>query len=185
MRLSDMDFDRWLETELDNFDKATAAPLSRARYAGVPVLRPRNPLAKLAAAIVGSKMALAATATVVLAGAAVGTKAVVTGDPNPLHWGGTVTQQVQTCKADETPGQHGIGQCVSNTAKQHGQAQPSDHPTAPPTAGHPSGPPGSGHPTTPPSSLPTTPPSPAYGSHGGPPSSLPLPPDSLPPAAQR
>ena len=116
---------------------------------------------KAIAAIAGSKAALAGTAVVALAGTGVAVKAAATGDPNPTNWGSQVVQQVQTCKAELSPGQHGIGQCVSNFAKQHGksksEASPDadtdkngSHPTHPPhpTPAAASGP-GESHPTPP------------------------------------
>ncbi len=59
--------------------------------------------------------ALAATA----AGAV--TEAAITGSANPDDWGKQVTAQVAACKDALKTGEHGIGQCVSAFAKQHGQ----------------------------------------------------------------
>ena len=56
----------------------------------------------------------------VLAAAAV-TEAAITGSADPSNWGRLVTQQVATCKAALKTGEHGIGQCVSAFASQHGQ----------------------------------------------------------------
>jgi hypothetical protein len=57
----------------------------------------------------------AAAATVTVAGA------VTTGSVNPVIWGQTVTQTVDTCKGNITnTGDHGIGQCVSAVARTHG-----------------------------------------------------------------
>ena len=84
---------------------------------------------KALAALAGSKAALAGTAAVALAATGVGVKTATTGSPNPLSWGAQVTQQVQTCKAARTDLQHGhgIGQCVSAFAKQHGQQNSDQH----------------------------------------------------------
>jgi len=57
-----------------------------------------------------------AAAAVTVAGAA------TTGSLNPTVWGQQVTQQVASCKAQLADGQHGIGDCVSTFANQHGQA---------------------------------------------------------------
>ena len=79
-----------------------------------------------APAVLGTK-AVAAAAAVTLAGAAVGVKTVVTGSPDPTHWGQQVTQQVQSCKDQLTSGQHGIGPCVSGFANQHGKQEAAAH----------------------------------------------------------
>lgn len=131
-------------------------------------------------ALLTTKAAAAAGVALLAAGGGVAAKTAVTGNPNPLNWGQTVTQAVQTCKQDLTAGQHGIGQCVSSTADQHGQqeraahapATPSVHPSGPPSAlpSHPSGSASSlpAHPSGSPSSLPSFGPS----SHpSGPPTS--------------
>lgn len=65
--------------------------------------------------------AFAATA----AGAAV--EANASGSASPDAWGQQVEQQVRTCKDALQPGQHGIGQCVSAFASQHGQQERDAH----------------------------------------------------------
>ena len=61
-----------------------------------------------------------AAAAVTMAGAA--TETAITGSVNPSDWGKQVTQQVQTCKDTlRASGTRGIGQCVSQFARQHGQ----------------------------------------------------------------
>ena len=68
----------------------------------------------------------------VLSGVAVAAAAVTvagatsTGSLNPSVWGQKVQQQVQTCKDQLNQGQHGIGDCVSGFANQHGQAVASE-----------------------------------------------------------
>lgn len=76
----------------------------------------------------------AALAAKVVTGFAIGalaaagaTEAVVTGSPNPANWGQQVVAQVAKCKAALQTGQHGIGQCVSAFARQHGEQQQADH----------------------------------------------------------
>jgi hypothetical protein len=60
--------------------------------------------------------------------AAVGaTETAITGSVNPNDWGQQVVQQVAKCKAALQTGQHGIGQCVSAFAKQHGPTVSADH----------------------------------------------------------
>src|SRR6266851_2631163 len=55
-----------------------------------------------------------AAAAVTVAGAA------TTGSLNPATWGQQVSQHVADCKAKLADGQHGIGDCVSDFANQHG-----------------------------------------------------------------
>jgi hypothetical protein len=108
------------------------------------------------AAVAKSKVAIAATAAALATGGGVAAKAAITGDANPFHWGHQVSQQVNTCKDDLAPDEHGIGQCVSDFAKQHGQqvreahsqagshSQGGSHGPGEPTTGHTSaGPPAS------------------------------------------
>jgi hypothetical protein len=103
-----------------------------------------------------SKVAIAATAAALATGGGVAAKAAITGDANPFHWGHQVSQQVITCKDNLALDQHGIGQCVSSFAKQHGpqvrqahsqagsHSQPGSHGPGEPTQGHtPAGPPAS------------------------------------------
>lgn len=76
-----------------------------------------------AVALVSTKAAIGITVAVLAVGAAgVVTEAAVTGSANPSNWGQAVVQQVDTCKDALKPGTHGIGQCVSTFAKQHGKA---------------------------------------------------------------
>ncbi|HEV8622550.1 MAG TPA: hypothetical protein VGR33_06630 [Actinomycetota bacterium] len=104
-----------------------------------------------------SKVAIAATAAALATGGGVAAKAAITGDANPFHWGHQVRQQVVSCQNNLGPDEHGIGQCVSDFAKQHGQqvreahSQAGSHPQAgshgpgEPTTGHtPAGTPASG-----------------------------------------
>jgi len=76
----------------------------------------------------------AALAAKVVTGFAIGvlaaagaTEATITGSLNPNDWGTQVVAQVNKCKAALQPGQHGIGQCVSAFARQHGPAVSADH----------------------------------------------------------
>jgi hypothetical protein len=181
-----MSLERWLDSELRAASlRSSATEVPTPRYASLD-RTPRGRAAYGLAALFGSKAALAATASVALAAAGVGAKAATTGNPNPFNWGSQVTQQVKTCKAERSPGQHGIGQCVSGFAKQHGAAQRAQHshgegggPGGHSTGhggGHASAPPSphpgqdGNHPTGPPSS----PPSPKASGHPtGPPSPRP------------
>ncbi len=57
-----------------------------------------------------------AAAAVTVAGAA------TTGTLNPSVWGQQVSEKVETCKAKLANGDHGIGDCISSFASQHGAA---------------------------------------------------------------
>jgi hypothetical protein len=65
--------------------------------------------------------ALAATAAVAA------TEVATTGSINPANWGQQVKEQVELCKDQLKPGEHGIGQCVSSFARQHGDAVSDKH----------------------------------------------------------
>jgi hypothetical protein len=177
MRLYGMEnFENWLEGALDRESRRSSLEqLPSPRYA-LQKVRRRRPILYALGGIAGSKLALAATGVAALAAVGIGTKAATTGVANPLDWGHTVTQQVQTCKANLATGEHGIGQCVSAVAKTHGAAVSDSHShgsnksgTATHTPGRPSPFPGQSgsHPTGPPS------PFPGEGNPQGPPSPFP------------
>src|SRR5436309_8913497 len=66
------------------------------------------------------------------------TETVVTGSANPSNWGQQVVKQVQTCKGALAPGSHGIGECVSTFANQHGKQVSSQHQASGARTNHPS-----------------------------------------------
>ena len=177
MRLYGMEnFENWLEGALARESRRSSLEqLPSPRYA-LQKVRRRRPILYALGGIAGSKLALAATGVAALAAVGIGTKAVTTGVANPLDWGHTVTQQVQTCKANLAAGEHGIGQCVSAVAKTHGAAVSDSHShgnnksgKATHTPGRPSPFPGEGNPQGPPSPFPGQ-----SGSHpNGPPSPFP------------
>jgi len=85
-----------------------------------------------AGAALGAKLLTGfAVAAMAAAGATAATEAGITGSLNPSDWGQQVVQQVNKCKAALQPGQHGIGQCVSAFAKQHGPTVSADHRASP------------------------------------------------------
>ena len=112
------DLDRDLEFELHRaLDPLSAAPLPPRRLARAH--RPARTVLGGAGAALGFKIlsgVAVAAAAVTVAGAA------TTGSLNPTVWGHQVTQQVASCKAQLADGQHGIGDCMSTFANQHGQA---------------------------------------------------------------
>jgi len=163
-------FDEWLESELrQNASRETGPnPLpSQSRYQAIA--RPGNALHRLSFALAAMASIKTVTVLAVSAAAIVATgattEAVITGSANPTNWGHQVVQQVQQCKLALAPGGHGIGECVSSLASQHGRQESSTHATSSPSQ-HPKGGPSSGQPAGgPPSNHP----------HGGPPSSHPSP----------
>lgn len=120
------------------------------------------------ATLVSTKGAIGLTVAVLAVGAAgAAAEAAVTGSANPSNWGRQVVEQVQDCKAALAPGSHGIGQCVSAFAKQHGKqvsadnrassarVNGSDHTPGPPAnPGRPSNAPGGRPSSVPPTSRP-------------------------------
>lgn len=82
-----------------------------------------------AGAAIGLKIATGFAVAAMAATAAVAaTEVAITGSVNPANWGQQVTQQVADCKASAARlGVHGIGQCVSQFANQHGKAVSDAH----------------------------------------------------------
>ena len=83
-----------------------------------------------AGAAIGIKIvtgiAVAAAATTIAVAA---TEVAITGSVNPSNWGQQVTTVVDACKASAVRlGVHGIGQCVSSFARQHGDTVSDGHP---------------------------------------------------------
>jgi hypothetical protein len=75
---------------------------------------------RVSALVVKAATGFAVAAIAIVAAAAV-TEAAITGSADPANWGQQVRQQVIACKAALKTGEHGIGQCVSAFASQHGQ----------------------------------------------------------------
>jgi len=127
--MSDMnDFEQGLEDELHRIlDPMTARPIP-ARRATTSGGRMKKLLGGAGRAV-GLKpppgfggAGWAATAAVAA------TEVAITGSMNPANWGQQVTQQVADCKASAARlGVHGIGQCVSQFANQHGKAVSDAH----------------------------------------------------------
>jgi hypothetical protein len=116
------DFDLELEQGL----RLMFAPLADAPIPNRRIPSPGgNPMHKL---LVGSALALGGVLAAGTAVFAAGT--IATGSPNPAVWGQQVSQKVAACKADLKAGQHGIGQCVSDFAKTHGDTTSDAHQNA-------------------------------------------------------
>src|SRR5438270_5015323 len=116
------DNERELELELHRgLDPLTAMPIPprEGRLARGAV---RTVLGGAGAAVALKLMTgvAVAAAAVTVAGAA------TTGSINPVDWGQQVSQHVADCKAKLAAGQHGIGDCVSSFANQHGTAVASE-----------------------------------------------------------
>ena len=112
------DLERELETELHRvLDPLAALPIPARRQA--PGRTGIRALVGGAGAALTFKLltgVAAAAAAVTITGAA------ATGSLNPADWGQQVAEQVASCKAKLASGQHGIGDCVSSFASQHGSA---------------------------------------------------------------
>jgi hypothetical protein len=112
------DFEREIERELRR-------ALGHVDSAAVPPRRMvRSQRTRVRALVGGAGTALtlkvlsgvaAAAAAVTMAGA------TTTGSLDPTVWGQQVKAHVADCKAKLADGQHGIGDCVSSFASQHGQ----------------------------------------------------------------
>jgi len=143
------DFDRDIERELHRIlgpVESTSIPAWRTPASGGFMKRILGGTGAAIAAKIVTGFAFGALAA---AGATAATEASITGSLNPNDWGQQVVQQVQKCKAALQPGEHGIGQCVSAFAKQHGPAVSADHRASPgrtnPGKGHDKGNHGNGN----------------------------------------
>jgi len=119
-------FDAWLETKLTQAASAQTGlhPLpAQARYKAAS-LQPNSLMSfVLTFRSLASHRAAVAAAVAVVALVAVGggAEAAITGSADPGNWGQQVVRQVQKCQAALAPGSHGIGECVSSFAFQHGE----------------------------------------------------------------
>lgn len=113
------DFERELERELHRvLDPIAAAPIPfrRATSGGFS-----KRLLGGAGAALGLKLATGfAVAAFAAAAAGATTEVAITGSLNPADWGQQVKTTVADCKAKLAAGEHGIGDCVSDFATQHG-----------------------------------------------------------------
>jgi hypothetical protein len=120
------DFERELEQELHRIlDPIAAAPIPFRRAPSGAIAR--RVLGGAGVAL-GLKLATG-VAIAAFAAAAIGatTEVAVTGSLNPADWGQQVKTTVADCKAKLAAGQHGIGDCVSDFAKQHGDLVSDSH----------------------------------------------------------
>ena len=145
-------FDTWLGQQLQQHVSGRGGPSpmpQQAQYHAAYIKGTVHiPMLAKVAAVLTTKAALAAAFGVLMVGAA--SEAVISGSVNPADWGQQVVQQVQTCKDALAPGSHGIGQCVSSFASQHGKTVSSEHRATPtPGQGHTPGPPEKTKPTPP------------------------------------
>ncbi|HZS13431.1 MAG TPA: hypothetical protein VFC09_02425 [Candidatus Dormibacteraeota bacterium] len=130
------EFDRWLERELSHhlaqIDPGYVAP----RYLETKAPR-RGPLGRLlygVPALAGAKLATAGILLAAAASTGVAVDTVATGQTT--NWGQHVVQQVEKCKQELGSDQHGIGQCVSQLAKQHGDDTSDQNGQGSPTPGN-------------------------------------------------
>jgi hypothetical protein len=112
------DIERELESELHRvLDPVSGIAIPPRRAAGA-----RRPMKALLGGGAGAALTIKVLTGVAVAAAAVTVAgAAATGSLNPTVWGQQVKQQVESCKDQLAQGQHGIGECVSTFASQHGQ----------------------------------------------------------------
>lgn len=131
-------FDQWLEQQLHNEAARASGPSptpTQAQYHAAYLQGGlhMSGLGKAAALVSAKGAAGLAIALLAVGAAGVVTEAAVTGSANPANWGQAVVNQVNQCKHALTPGEHGIGQCVSAFAKTHGEQVSSQHASGPRT----------------------------------------------------
>jgi hypothetical protein len=130
-------FDTWLGEQLQHHASVSEGPSPapvQAKYHAAHVAAGHMSFLAKVAALLTTKAAIGVAASVLVASAA-GSEAIITGSANPTDWGQQVVKQVNHCKDALAPGSHGIGQCVSSFASQHGKQVSADH-RATPTPGH-------------------------------------------------
>src|SRR4029077_2141627 len=116
------DIERELESELHRVLDPVASMSIPARRA----VRSAGPVKTLLGGAGAALTVKILTGVAVAAAAVTVAGAATTHSLNPSVWGQQVKQQVETCKDQLAQGDHGIGDCVSGFANQHGQAVASD-----------------------------------------------------------
>src|SRR5713226_8501484 len=112
------DIERELEFELHRvLDPMTALPIPPRR-----MTQSRGPIRALMGGAGAALTVKLLTGVAVAAAAVTVAGAATTGSLNPTVWGQQVSEKVETCKSKLADGQHGIGDCVSAFASQHGAA---------------------------------------------------------------
>lgn len=111
------DIERELEAELHR----VLDPVASAAIPPRGVVHRRGPLKTLLGGAGAALTIKVLTGVAVAAAAVTVAGAATTGSLDPSVWGQQVKQQVQTCKDQLAQGDHGIGDCVSQFANQHGQ----------------------------------------------------------------
>ncbi|HVD00825.1 MAG TPA: hypothetical protein VNG93_06725 [Candidatus Dormibacteraeota bacterium] len=176
------DLDRLLEQELQRATgqlQGPSAGVTQSAYHAALASGGTSLSFSSISALITSKLAIAATAAVLVGGGAAVTATAATGSTNPTVWGAAVVQVVQGCKTTVGTGptalnhtasgpRDNIGQCVSLFAKTHGATERALHASNART-NHPTGKP-TDLPHGKPSDLPSGKPN---GIPGGPPNNVP------------
>jgi len=113
------DFERELELELHR----VLDPLARLAVPARRAMSNRSTRVRTLLGGAGAALSVKLLTGVVVAAAAVTVAgASATGSLDPTVWGQQVKDRVADCQSKLADGQHGIGDCVSSFASQHGQA---------------------------------------------------------------
>jgi hypothetical protein len=140
------DLDGQLEQQLHRQVGSLSGPspqVSQSAYHAAFLKASRTGLRSSLASVASKRVAAGLAVAVLAVGGGSLAAAAATGSTDLGVWGGTVTAAVATCKDQLNNGIHGIGECVSQVAKQKGaEARAAhshgnsgqDHPTGAPTA---------------------------------------------------
>jgi hypothetical protein len=123
------DFDSWLEAELDK-GFAQSSGMSTAGIDGYQSVVARGQRSRQFLAgrpLVGKAAMAVAAATLSLGTVGAAAATAVTHSAYPQTWGQQVESAVADCKTALSPGQHGIGECVSAFARNHESANGAGH----------------------------------------------------------
>jgi hypothetical protein len=124
------DFDSWLDAELDKgFARSSVRSQAGIGHYKNVVSRHRrlHQMSPAGLPLAGKAAIALAAATLSLGAVGAAAATAVTHSTNPQAWGQQVKAAVADCKKARTPAQHGIGDCVSAFARQHGAATRAEH----------------------------------------------------------
>jgi hypothetical protein len=101
---------------------------SQSAYHAAFLQASRTDLRSRLASVASSKVAAGLAVAALAVGGGSLAAAAATGSTDPVVWGKTVTAAVDQCKDQLSNGIHGIGECVSQVAKQKGAEARADRP---------------------------------------------------------
>jgi hypothetical protein len=136
------DLDSHLERELHRQVGSISGPrpfASQSAYHAAFMKASRTGLRSRLASVASSRVAAGLAVAALAVGGGSLAAAAATGSSDPAVWGKTVTAAVEQCKDQLGSGIHGIGECVSQVAKQKGAEARAAHSQGGSAKDHPNG----------------------------------------------